>query len=130
MAAALLNEICGDFFEAESAGVEPGTLNPLVVEALQEIGIDISNNKTQAVFDVFKSGKLFSHVITVCSEAEAGGCPIFPGVTKRLHWSFPDPSAFQGTREEGLERTRQIRDQIAARIEQWCAEVCPDRAAA
>jgi arsenate reductase len=82
------------------------------------------------VFDVFKSGHLFSHVITVCSEAEAAGCPIFPGVTTRLHWSFSDPSVFHGSRDERLERTRQIRDEIAARIEKWCAEVCPDRKAA
>ena len=65
MAAALLNQICGDFFQAQSAGLEPGTLNPLAVEALQEIGIDISGVRTQSVFDVFKSGQLFAYVITV-----------------------------------------------------------------
>jgi len=91
MAAALLNESCGEFFEAESAGLEPGTLNPLAVEALQELGIDISHNKTQSVFEVWKSGKMFKYVITVCSEAETEGCPIFAGVTTRLHWPFPDP---------------------------------------
>jgi arsenate reductase len=74
---------------------------------------------------MFKSGKLFSHVITVCDEASAERCPIFPGVTKRLHWSFPDPSSFQGTHEEKLARTREIRDIIKNKIEQWCGEVCP-----
>ena len=88
MAAALLNEVCGEFFEAQSAGLEPGTLNPLAVEALQEIGIDISEHETQSVFDVFKSGQLFAYAITVCSESESKGCPIFAGVTKRLHWPF------------------------------------------
>ena len=73
MAAALLNEVCGEFFEAQSAGLEPGTLNPLAVEALQEIGIDISSSETQSVFDVFKSGQLFAYVITVCSESESKG---------------------------------------------------------
>ena len=73
MAAALLNKICGEFFEAHSAGLEPGELNPLAVETLREIGIDISRNKTQAVFDVFKTGQLFPFVITVCSETEAKG---------------------------------------------------------
>src|ERR1700738_2991311 len=102
MAAALLNKRCGEFFEAQSAGLEPGTLNPLAVEALREIGIDISRNKTQAVFDVFKSGELFAYVITVCSEAEAQGCPIFPGVTTRLHWAFPDPSKFTGSPKKRL----------------------------
>ena len=124
MAAALLNQRCGEFFEAESAGLEPGELNPMAVEVLSEIGIDISGNETRAVFDVFKSGQLFAYVITVCAESEAAGCPIFPGVTTRLHWSFPDPSKLTGSHEERLEGTREIRDQIADRIETWCNEVC------
>jgi arsenate reductase len=124
MAAALLNAKCGDFFEAESAGLEPGKLNPLAVEVLREIGIDISRNKTQAVFDVFKSGELFAYVITVCDESEAAACPIFPGVTTRLHWSFPDPSKLTGAFEERLEGMRAIRDQISDRVEAWCSEVC------
>src|SRR4026208_732180 len=80
MAAALLNETCGEFFEAHSAGLEPGTINPLVVEALLEVGIDISMNTTQRVFDVWTSGQIFQFVVTVCGEAEAEGCPIFAGV--------------------------------------------------
>ena len=122
MAAALLNKRCGDFFEAESAGLEPGTLNPLAVEVLREMEIDISKNKTQAVFDVFKSGELFAYVITVCDEAEAEGCPIFPGVTTRLHWSFPDPSKFTGTHEEKIEQTRRVRDNIENQVRRFCAE--------
>ena len=124
MAAALLNETCGEFFEAQSAGLEPGTINPLVVEALHEVGIDISKNTTQRVFDVWKSGQIFQFVVTVCSEAEAEGCPIFPGVSTRLHWSFDDPSKFAGTHEERLERTRRIRDQIGAKIDSFCEEHC------
>ncbi len=124
MAAALLNKMCGKFFEAHSAGLEPGTLNPLAVEVLDEIGIDISKNKTQAVFDVFKTGQLFPFVITVCSESEAQGCPIFPGVTTRLHWSFDDPSKLTGTHEEKLASTREILEEIKARIEQFCDEHC------
>jgi arsenate reductase (thioredoxin) len=124
MAAAILNNTCGEFFEAQSAGLEPGTLNPLVVEALQELGIDISKNKTQRVFDVWKSGQIFQFVITVCSEAEAEGCPIFPGVTTRLHWPFDDPSKLKGTYEERLEQTRRIRDQIGAKIDSFCQEHC------
>jgi arsenate reductase len=124
MAAASLNETCGEFFEAHSAGLEPGTINPLAVEALQELGIDISKNTTQRVFDVWISGQIFQFVITVCSEAEAEGCPIFAGVATRLHWSFNDPSKFTGTHEQRLERTRQIRDQIRARIDSFCEEHC------
>jgi arsenate reductase len=124
IAAALLNHACGEFFEAQSAGLEPGTINPLVVDALQELGIDISKNTTQRVFDVWKSGQIFQFVITVCSEAEAEGCPIFPGVTTRLHWPFDDPSKFAGTHEEQLERTRRVRDQIRAKIDSFCEEHC------
>src|SRR6195256_2252213 len=124
MAEAWLNQICGDSFAAESAGLEPGTLNSLVVEAMREAGIDISQKKTRAVFDVFKSGELFAYVITVCDETSAERCPIFPGVTTRLHWSFPDPAALKGTREERLAGTREIRDQIRERIEMWCEEMC------
>ena len=129
MAEAFLNQVCGGEFEAHSAGLEPGKLNPVVVEAMREIGIDIAGNRTKAVFDMFKSGQMFAYVITVCDEASAERCPIFPGVAQRLHWSFPDPSSFQGTAEERLARTREVRDLIEAKIEQWCEEVCPSTTA-
>src|SRR6266436_9148238 len=106
MAEALLNDICDDHFEAHSAGLEPGTLNPLAVETMREIGIDISRTGTQSVFDVFRSGELFAYVITVFDETSAERCPIFPGVTTRLHWSFPDPAALTGTGEQRLAGTR------------------------
>ncbi len=124
MAAALTNKICAEFFEAESAGLEPGALNPLAVEALLELDIDISGNKTQRVFDLWTSGRLFQYVVTVCSEAEAEGCPVFPGVTTRLHWPFPDPSKFSGTHEERLAQTRRVLKQIRAKIDGFCAEHC------
>ena len=119
MAEAWLNHICADVFEAESAGLEPGTINPLVVEVMGEAGIDISNKRTQAVSDVLHSGQLFSYVITVCDETSAERCPMFPGAAKRLHWSFPDPSALTGTREAKLKAVREIRDQIRERIAAW-----------
>jgi arsenate reductase len=124
MAEAWLNHTCGDFFTAQSAGLEPGSLNPLVVEAMREAGIDISGKKTHAVFDVFKSGQLFAYVITVCDETSAERCPIFPGPTRRLHWSFPDPSALTGNRAEKLQKVREIRDEIRQKVEEWCEEVC------
>jgi arsenate reductase len=123
MAEAWLNHLCGDSFSGESAGLEPGVLNPFVVEAMQEVGIDLSQKETRAVFDVFKSGKLFACVITVCDETSAERCPIFPGVAKRLHWSFPDPSALTGTHDEKMAGVRKIRDEIRAKIEAWCAEL-------
>jgi arsenate reductase (thioredoxin) len=124
MAEAFLNQVCGKEFEAHSAGLEPGKLNPLVVEAMQEIGIDISGNAPKGVFDYVKSGKMFAYVITVCDETSAERCPIFPGAASRLHWGFPDPSSFQGTHDEKLARTREVRDTIKAKIEDWCAAAC------
>jgi len=124
MAEAWLNRICGEYFEGQSAGLEPGTLNPLAVQVMAEVGIDISKKKTQAVFDVFKSGQLFAYVITVCDEASAEKCPIFPGPATRMHWSFPDPSEAQGSETAKLEQVRFIRDEIRAKIEHWCEEVC------
>jgi len=124
MAEAFLNLICPDYFEAHSAGLEPGVLNPLAVQAMREVGLDISGKKTQSVFDVFKSGQFFPYVITVCDETSAERCPIFPGVTQRLHWSFPDPAELRGTHDQRLEGVRTIREQIRARIDAWCDEMC------
>src|SRR5947199_9614580 len=86
IAAALLNKTCGEFFEAQSAGLEPGTINPLGVEALQEIGIDISMNTTQRVFDVWKSGLILQFVVSGCSESGVDGCPSVLCVTNGLQW--------------------------------------------
>jgi len=112
MAEAFLNNLAGDRFDAESAGLEKGTLNPLAVEAMREVGIDISANQTKSVFDVYKQGALFNYVVTVCDEASAERCPVFPGPAKRLHWGFADPSALTGSHEEKLEAVRRIRDGI------------------
>ena len=124
MAEALLNSLCLNDFAAESAGLEPGTLNPLAVAAMSEIGIDISASATKSAFDLFKSGRQYSYVITVCDEASAERCPIFPGAARKVHWSFPDPAALEGTWDERLAQTRQIRDRIRAQIETWCSETC------
>lgn len=116
MAEAFLKHLGGDNFDAESAGLEPGKLNPNVVEVMKEIGIDISKNATQAVFDLFQQGKIYNAVITVCDGASAERCPIFPGMTKRIPWSFKDPSQFTGTKEEILQQTRLVRDEIKEKI--------------
>ena len=119
MAEAFLNILGGDRFEAESAGLEPGALNPFVVEVMKEIGVDLSKNKAKSVFELFKEGRFFHYVITVCDEASAEKCPIFPTIVKRLHWSFQDPSSFAGTYEERLAKTREVRDKIKMKIEEW-----------
>ena len=122
MAEAWLNHFCGEQFEAESAGLSPGTLNPLVVKVMQEVGIDISHKQTQAVSDLVNAGKMYAYVVTVCDESSAEQCPVFPGVAKRLHWGFPDPSGLTGIEAEKLAETRKIRDLIKAKIENWCQQ--------
>jgi len=121
MAEALLKQIARDKFEVESSGLEPGELNLLAIEVMRELGIDISQNKTKSVFDFYKQGRRYDYVITVCDESQAQKCPVFPGTaaTRRIHWSFDDPASFQGTWEEKLEKTRQVRDKIKQQIEQW-----------
>ena len=121
IAEAFLKLLAGERFEAESAGLEPGKLNPLAIEVMKEIGIDISGNKSKSVFDFYKEGRRNDYVITVCDESQAQKCPIFPGttITRRIHWSFDDPASFQGAWEEKIEKTRQVRDKIKQQIEQW-----------
>jgi arsenate reductase len=117
MAEAYLNTLAGDEYQAESAGLEPTTINPLVVEAMREEGIDLSGKGTQSVFALFREGRLFDHVVTVCDDASEKQCPIFPGVVVRGHWPFPDPAEVEGTREEKLVQVREIRDSIKAGIQ-------------
>lgn len=112
MAEAFLNKYGNGQFEAESAGLEPGTMNPNVVTVMQEVGIDLSKKGTQGVFDLFRKGTFYNAVVTVCDGASAERCPIFPGVVKRIAWSFEDPSAFKGSQNEILQHTREIRDEI------------------
>lgn len=122
MAEALLRHMGGGRFEAESAGFEPGTLNPTVVAAMREIGIDISKAKTKSVFDLHRQGRGYQYVVTVCDESSSERCPLFPGpVRERMHWSFKDPSAFQGGDEERLAQTRAVRDEIKAKIAAFLA---------
>jgi len=122
MAEAFLNHYGEGKFEAESAGIEKGTLNPYVIEAMSEAGIDISKNQTKEVFDLFKEGRLYQAVITVCDKETAERCPIFPGLTRRIAWSFPDPSKFTGTQEEILSQVRKVRDAIKEKVFQFINE--------
>ena len=124
IAEAFLKTLAGDRFEVMSAGLEPGVLNPLAVEVMKEIGIDISQSQTKSAFDLFKKGELFSYVITVCDAASAEQCPLFPGLlTAQINWSFADPSSFTGTHEEKLAQMRLVRDAIKAKIEEWLKEI-------
>jgi arsenate reductase len=119
MAEAFLQKHGSENFEVESAGLEPGKMNPVVIEVMRESGIDLSQKGTQGVFDLFRKGRLYNAVITVCDEASAEHCPIFPGKVKRLGWSFKDPSSFKGSSDEILEQTRVVRNEIETAIQDF-----------
>ena len=125
MAEAFANRKHSDVFEAESAGLEPGELNPIVVKVMQEKDIDISGNSVKSVHE--KITNSYDYVVTVCDETSAKECPIFPGRGERLHWSFKDPSALTGTDEEKLEEIRGIRDSIEDKIDEFVLTIDFDR---
>ena len=122
MAEGLLRHFGGDDVEAVSAGTEPGELHPLAIAVMAEEGIDISGQRAKLVDDFVQ--QQFDHVITLCDDANES-CPYFPNARQRLHWSFPDPSAAGGTREERLAVFRQVRDGIRARVEELLATLQP-----
>jgi arsenate reductase len=122
MAEAFLNSLAGDRFFAESAGLEPGKLNPYVVEVMREEGIDLAGKKTDSAFEFFKEGRTYDYVVTVCDEASGERCPVFPGKTIRMHWSFEDPSTFTGSGEEIRKKVRKVRDMIRERIDMFVRE--------
>ena len=124
MAEAFLNSLELENVLAESAGLEEGHLNPIVVDAMKEIGIDISENKSKSVQGFIDAGRHFNYVITVCDQASSESCPFFPGSAyKRLHWSFDDPSKFEGSYDEKLEKVRKLRDEIGSRIYDFSKEL-------
>jgi arsenate reductase len=123
MAEAWLRHVAGDRFEVESAGLEPGKLNPFVVEAMKQVGIDISLHSPKGVQDLLNAGKTYDYVIAVCDKEAAEKCPIFSGGSMRLHWSFPDPSAATGEYDSKLRVAVEVRDTIKATIERWLREM-------
>lgn len=125
VAEAYIRRESGGRIPVESAGLEPGALNPFVVRALREDGIDIEGKPTQGVFDLYRAGRRFTHVITVCSKEAAERCPLFPGVHTRLHWPFPDPSAFTGSDDQIMARVREVRDAIRAKVRMFVEETFP-----
>jgi arsenate reductase len=118
MAEAFLRTYGGDKYEAHSAGLEAGGINPLTRKVMNEIGIDISGQKSKDVMHYM--GKVnFAYLITVCGQAE-DGCPrIFPGIGQRLSWDFEDPAKFAGSEEEKLKKFREVRDLIKKKVQDW-----------
>ena len=113
MAEGLLRHMAGDRFEIASAGVSPTRVRPEAIEAMREIGIDISQHRSKSV-DEF-AGREFDYVITVCDNANEQ-CPVFPGKTKRIHWSFEDPAAADGDDLARAGVFRRVRDEIGQRL--------------
>lgn len=121
MAEAFLNKYGGDKFEAHSAGLEPAGLNPLTVKVMQEIGIDVSGQKSKSI-DTYLGKTHFQYLVTVCDDADKNCPTVWPGVNERLHWSFQDPAKVEGTEEEKLAKFREVRDQIEDKINNWLEE--------
>ena len=120
MTEALLRRYADDHFEAFSAGLEPKGINPYTVRVMNEIGLDVSNQRSKSLMEYL--GRVhMGFVITVCDRAEAN-CPIFPFGTLRLHWSFEDPAALEGSEPEKLAKFREVRDQIDQRLRSWLLE--------
>jgi arsenate reductase len=119
MAEAFLNALCGDKYEAKSAGITPTQINSYVAKAMGEIGIDLSTHRSKSILKF--QGKTFDYVVTV-RDAAREACPFFPG-EKEMHKSFPDPSTFKGTEEEILRKVRVVRDEIKDWVERtFCEE--------
>lgn len=116
MAEGLLRRLAGNRFEVFSAGAKPSSVNPLAIRAMDERGIDIRSHHSKHLNEFVSEP--FDYVITVCDTA-AESCPIFPGPAKRIHWSFPDPAASQGTEEERLASFRTVRDAIESQLTAW-----------
>ena len=114
MAEGLLRSLGGDRFEAHSAGTEATRVRPLAIEAMRELGIDISRQSSKTL-DPYVDQR-FDYVITVCDDANES-CPIFPNAVHRIHWSLPDPSKATGTEEQQLGVYRMVRDELRTRIE-------------
>ncbi len=120
MAEGLLRHFAGDRFEVYSAGLDPKPVNPYAIQAMRDIGIDISGHQSKSVMDYLGHVHM-SYVITVCSNAEER-CPIFPFSTQRIHWPFEDPAAFVGSEAETLAKFCEVRDQISTRLQLWLNE--------
>jgi len=119
MAETFLNDLGFELFEAESAGLEAGTLNPYVVRAMREIGYDISKNETNDVFEFHKEGRTYQAVVKVCDQINGERCPIFPRTLINENWNLEDPSSIQGDDDAIMERTRKIRDLILNHVQSF-----------
>jgi arsenate reductase (thioredoxin) len=120
MAEAFIRKYADDRFEVHSAGLEPKGLNPLTVKVMDEIGIDVSGQTSKGV-DTYLGKLHFQYLVTVCNDADRDCPTVWPGVHQRMHWSFQDPAAVEGSEQEKLAKFREIRDLIETKIKKWLA---------
>lgn len=116
MAEGLLRTLAGDRLEVHSAGSLPSVVNPFAIQAMAQRGIDISAHRSKHLSEFLHTP--FDYVITVCDNA-AETCPVFPGPARRIHWSFPDPAAAQGSDEQILASFIQVRDALESTLSTW-----------
>jgi arsenate reductase len=119
MAEGFLRALAGDLFEVASAGTEATRVHPLAIRAMDEVGIDLTGHTSKNVDAMLD--RPWDYVITVCDSANER-CPVFPGNTRRLHWSLFDPSKVTGTEQERLETFRRVRDEIGTRLHRWLSD--------
>jgi len=116
MAEVLLRDRGGDAFAAYSAGTEPGEVRPLTLQVLQEAGLPTEGLRSKSVNEL--SGQRFDYVVTVCDAARQQ-CPAFPNEGQRLHWSYDDPSAVEGTEQVRLDAFRRVLSAISRRVDRF-----------
>jgi arsenate reductase len=120
MGEAFLRKYSNGAYEVYSAGLEPKGVNPYTVRVMAEAGFDLSGARSKSVSEFLGKG-LIQTLITVCDDAEKNCPTAWPGITRRLHWSFEDPAAFEGTDEQKLAKFRAVRDQIDRKVREWLA---------
>lgn len=121
MGEAFLRHYASDHFEAYSAGLDPKGMNPLTVKVMSEIGLDISGQASKSVTE-YLGKQLIQVLVTVCDHAEKNCPTTWPGINKKMHWSFEDPAEVEGSEEEKLQKFREVRDQIDQKIQAWLTE--------
>lgn len=120
MGEGLFRHDLGDRFDVHSAGTKPSFVRPEAIAVMAELGIDISGHRSKSV-DEFRNHE-FQYVFTVCDNAKES-CPLLPGSAERIHWSFEDPAAVEGSEEMRTAAFRRIRDQIRDRVEDFVKTV-------
>lgn len=123
IAEAYLKKFGGEKFEVESAGYNPGPIPSMIVKVMEEDGFDLSGAQSKSAWDLFREGRFYNYVITVCDRAHEEECPIFPKPFLQLNWPYPDPDSFTGSEEEKMEQVRELRDSIKARVEQFVEDI-------